>query len=74
MNRINGVMISEPVSSTVDSGFEPRSGKTKDYTIGICCFSTKHAAVRTKSKDLLAWNQDNVSEWGNLSVRGLLFQ
>ena len=35
-----------------------------DYKIGICCFSTKHAALRRKSKDWLARNQVNVSEWG----------
>ena len=23
--------------------FEPQSGPTKDYKIGICCFSAKHA-------------------------------
>jgi hypothetical protein len=49
-------------SSAVDRGFEPRSGQTKDYKIGICCFSTKHAALRRKSKDWLARNQDDVSE------------
>ena len=27
-----------------------------------------------KSKDWLAHNQDNVSEWGDMSIRGLLFQ
>jgi hypothetical protein len=27
-----------------------------------------------KSKDWLARNQDNVSEWGDISIRGLLFQ
>jgi hypothetical protein len=32
-------------SSVVDRGFECRSGKTKDYEIGICCFSAKHAVV-----------------------------
>jgi hypothetical protein len=37
-------------SSAVDPGFELRSGHTKDYKIGICCFSTKHAALRSKSK------------------------
>ena len=26
-------------SSAVDQGFESRSGQTKDYKIGICCFS-----------------------------------
>jgi hypothetical protein len=47
--------------SAVDRGFEPWSGQTKDYKIGICCFSTKHAAFRRKSKDWLARNQNNVS-------------
>jgi hypothetical protein len=32
--------------------------------IGICCFSAKHAKFRRKSKDWLARNQENVSEWG----------
>jgi hypothetical protein len=43
-NRIGGVMVSLLVSSAVDHGFEPRSGQTKDYQIGICCFSAKHAS------------------------------
>ena len=60
--------------SVVDRGFDPRSGQTKDYTIDICCFSTKHSALRKKSKDWLAQNQDNVSEWGDMSIHGMLFQ
>jgi hypothetical protein len=28
--------------------------QTKDYKIGICCFSVKHSALRRKSKDWLA--------------------
>jgi hypothetical protein len=52
----------------------PQSSQTKDYKIGICCFSAKHAALRGKSKDWLARNQNNVSEWSNMSTRGLLFQ
>ena len=50
------------------------SSQTKEYCIAICCFSTKHAALRTKSKDWLARNQDNVSEWSDMSTHGLLFQ
>jgi hypothetical protein len=73
-NRIGGVMVSVLTSSAVDRGFEPRSGQTKDYEIGMCCFSAKHAVLRRKSKDWLARNQDNVSEWGDMSIRGLLFQ
>ena len=61
-------------SSAVDCGFESWSGQTKDHKISICCFSTKHAALRKKSKDGLARNQDNVSEWGYMSIRWLLFQ
>ena len=34
--RISGVMGSVLASSVVDHGFEPRSGQTKDYKIGIC--------------------------------------
>jgi len=55
-------------------GFEPRSGRTKDYNICICCFSAMHAALRSKTKDWLARNQNNVFEWSNMSTRGLLFQ
>jgi hypothetical protein len=67
-------MVSMLASSAVDRRFEPRSGQTKDYEIGICCYSAKHAALRRKSKDWLARNQNNVSEWSNMSTRGLLFQ
>ena len=74
VNRIGGVMVSVLVSSAVDRGFEPRSGQSKDYYIAICCLSAKHAALRRKSKDWLARNQDNVFEWDNMSIRGLSFQ
>ena len=53
-NRTSGVMVSVPTSSAVDREFEPRSGKTKDYKIGICCFSTKQSSVREKRKEWLA--------------------
>ena len=68
------MMVSVLTSSAVDRGFEPRSGQTKDYKIGICCFSAKHTALRRKSKDWLARNQNNVSEWSDMSTRRLLFQ
>ena len=67
-------MVSVLAFSAVDHGLEPRSGQTKDYKIGICCFSAKHAALRRKSKHLLARNQNDVSEWSVMSTRGLLFQ
>jgi hypothetical protein len=55
-------MVRVLTSSTVD-----RLGKTKDYKIGICCFSAKHAALRRKSKDWLARNRDNLCEWSDMS-------
>ena len=67
-------MVSMLASSVVDRGFEPRSGQAKDYEIGICCFSAKHTAVRRKSKNWLARNQNNVSEWSDMFTRKLLFQ
>jgi hypothetical protein len=73
-NRIGGVIISVLALYVVDHGFEPWLGQIKDYEIGICCFSTKHAALRSKSKDWLARNQNNVFEWNGMSIRGLLFQ
>ena len=51
VNRIGGVMVRVLSSCAVDRGFEPRSGQTKEYGIGICRFSVKHAALRRKSKD-----------------------
>ena len=74
IDHMGGVMVSVLASSAVDRGFEPRSGQTKDYEIGICCFSAKHTAIRKKSKDWLTWNQNNVSEWSDMSTPGLLYQ
>ena len=51
-------MIIVLASSAVGRGFEPRSGRTKYYIIGICCFSAKYAALRRDSKDWFARNQD----------------
>ena len=62
-------MVSMLASTAVDRGFEPRSGYTNNYEIGICCFSTKRAALRSKSKNWLVRNRDNVSEWGDVYPR-----
>jgi hypothetical protein len=67
-------MVSVFTSSVVDRGFESRSGQNKDNKIGICCFSAKHAALRRKSKDWSARNQNNMSEWSDMSTRRLLFR
>jgi len=60
MNCIGGIMVRLLASSTFDRGVQLRSGQTKDYEIGICCW--------------LAQNQDNVSEWCDMSISRLLFQ
>ena len=70
---IGGVMVSMLASSAVEHGFEPQSGQTKHYKI-VFCLSAKHAALRRKSKDWLARNLSNVSEWSDMSTCGLLFQ
>ena len=71
---IGGVMVSVLASSSVDRGFESRSGETKHYKIFIFCFSAKHAALRRKSKDWLTRYHNNVSELSDISTRGQLFQ
>ena len=38
-------MVSVLTSSVVDYGIEALSGQTKDYKIGMCCFSAKQAAL-----------------------------
>ena len=73
LNRIGGIIVML-ASSVVDCEFEPRSGQTKDYKIGFCCFSAKQVVLRSKSKDWLTRNQNNVSEWSDISTHGLLFQ
>jgi hypothetical protein len=40
-NHIGGVMVSVLASGAIHREFEPRSAQTKDYEIGICCFSAK---------------------------------
>jgi hypothetical protein len=56
-------------------GFMLQSGQTKDYKIGIFCFSVKYAELRRKSKDWLALNQYNVSKWDDnlMSINILLY-
>jgi len=68
------VMISVLAPIVLDRGFEPLANQTKDYKVGICCFSAKHATLRCQNKDGLSRNQDNVSEWSGMFNRELLFQ
>jgi len=63
-------MITMIATITNDYVFELRSGRSKDYKIGMCWLSEKHAAW--KRKDWLARNQDNVSKWSDISNFGPL--
>ena len=51
--RIGGVMLSVLASSAVDRGFEARSGQTKNYKIGIYCFSGKPTVLIKERSDLI---------------------
>ena len=73
-NSIGGVVLSVLISSVVDGGFESVSGQTNNYKIGICCLSARLVALRSKSKDWLAQNQNNVSGWSDMSIHRSLFQ
>ena len=53
---------------------EPGRIKPRTLKLEFVGFSAKHAALRRKSKDWLARNQTNISEWSDMSTRGLLFQ
>ena len=63
-------MVSVLASSAVVRVFETRSSQTKDFIKLIFVASR----LSRKSKDWLAPNQDNMSEWGDISIRRLLFQ
>jgi hypothetical protein len=73
MNRIGDVMVGVLASSVVDRGFEALLDQTKDYKIGICYLSAKHAALRRKNKNWLARNQDNVSREATCLSAGCCF-
>jgi hypothetical protein len=47
-------MVSVLALSAVDRGVEPRLGQTKDYKIGICCFSAiKARSIKKKEQRLI---------------------
>jgi hypothetical protein len=74
---INLLLCHEETSSHLKYGrswVRARSGKTRNYEIGIFCFSAKQAVLRRNGKDWLARNHDNVSEWSDMTIRRLLFQ
>jgi len=50
-NHIDNIIVRVLLLCAVDHRYKPWLSQTKVYKIGICCFSTKHAASRSKSKD-----------------------
>ena len=58
------VMVSVLASST---------DRVKPKATKLVCVASPHSALRRKSKDWLARKQD-VSEWGDTSIHGMLFQ
>ena len=52
-NRICDEMDSVTLFECERSWVHPRSSQTKNFKISICCLSSKHVALRIKSKDLL---------------------
>ena len=46
-------MVSVLAKSVADHGFEPWSGQTKDYKIGIFCFSPMHAKPKEEEQRLI---------------------
>jgi hypothetical protein len=66
----------EPKQNTQNYLTSPMSegGEPKICINTLCCFSAKHAALKSKSKDWLSRNEDNMSEWSDMFTHTLLFQ
>ena len=70
---VGGEIDSMLALSVVDHGFELRDQIKPKTEFGFCCFLAKHTALRSKSKNWLARNRDNVFEWSDMSNLSLLF-
>jgi hypothetical protein len=57
MRKLGNTLILFSLNIAAQNGYIdvvcPRSGQTKDYEIGIGCFSTKYAALRGNNKNWL---------------------
>ena len=69
-NIVGSVVVSVLDSSVVDR----ESRQNKDYKIDIWYLSVQHAVLRSKNKEWLAQNQDNIFEWYDMTTRRLLCQ
>jgi len=72
--RIGDVLVSVLTCSEVHRGFELCRVKPMNIQLVCVAFSALHAAFKRKNKDCLVRNQDNVSDWSDVSTSGLLFQ
>jgi len=61
-------MVSVFAASALVHGFDH-----KDHNIGMCCFSAKHVALRSKTITELR-KQDNVSELSDMFTLGLFLR
>ena len=59
-------MVSLMALGMANHGYEPYSIQTNVYEIGICCFPTKHTALRSKIRDWFIRNQYDVSKQSHL--------
>ena len=41
--------------------------------MGICCFPAKYVTLRSKNKNWFAQNQDDMSEWSDMSTHDCCF-
>ena len=53
-------------------GSSPDLVKPKTIKLVCVAYNAKHAALRSKRKDQLVRNQNNVSDSGDMSIRGLV--
>jgi len=61
-------LVSTLAWSKVGHGLKAWSTSAKDYKIDICYFLAQYAVLRKKGREWLAWKQDNVSEWSDMST------
>jgi hypothetical protein len=71
LRRIGGTMVKRGCLKCGRSWAEAlvRSDQIKDYTIGICCYSSQDTAIMSNNKDELSRNQYNMSEWSDMYTR-----
>ena len=70
--RIGGIMVRMLSSTAVDRWFEPRLGQPKTFKLVFIASPLRMQQYGIRAKT--GWNQNNVSEWSDMSIPRLLFQ